>query len=236
MWVGAPSRDTHKTALPLARVPFLVAHRAGNHLELLRAAETQHRGAIVEADVNLFRGRLEIRHLKTLGPLPIFWDRWQLASPWRAHLLLSDLLAAAAPETQLMLDLKGKDPRLAERVAGAIDPYLETRRLTICAREWRLLRTFEGLPVRRIHSVGTARQLRALIRATSPGRIEGVSIHERLLDLAAVTELRRVAGVVMTWPVNDAARATELVHLGVDGLISDRPGAISGLAAPEAAS
>ena len=235
MRVGAPSRDTHKTALPLARVPFLVAHRAGNHLELLRAAETEHRGAIVEADVNLFRDRLEIRHLKTLGPLPIFWDRWQLAAPWRAHLLLSELLAAAGPETQLMLDLKGKSPRLAQRVAGAIEPYVETRRLTVCAREWQLLQAFEELPVRRIHSVGTARQLRALIRRAGSTRIEGVSIHERLLDLAAVTELRRVAGVVMTWPVNDPARATELVRLGVDGLISDRPDAISALAAPEAA-
>jgi glycerophosphoryl diester phosphodiesterase len=235
MPTGAPSPNTHRTALPWARVPFLVAHRAGNHLELLRAAESEHRGAVVEADVNHFRGRLEIRHLKTLGPLPLYWDRWELASPWRPRLLLSELLVAAAPETELMLDLKGKDPRVARRVIEAIEPYLVTRRLTICAREWPLLGAFEGLPVRRVHSVGTARQLRALIRRAGSTRIEGVSIHERLLDFAAVTELRRVAGFVMTWPVNDAARATELVRLGVDGLISDRPGAISGLAAPEAA-
>ncbi len=39
----------------------------------------------------------------------------------------------------------------------------------------------------------------------------------------------------MTWPVNDAARATELLRLGVDGLISDRPEALSGLSLPEAA-
>jgi glycerophosphoryl diester phosphodiesterase len=219
----------------LTRVPFLVAHRAGNQLDLLRAAEAEHCGAIVEADVNLFRGRLEIRHLKTLGPLPVFWDRWQIAPPWRPHLLLSDLLATASPTTELMLDLKGKDRRLAERVVAELVPYLGQRRLTICTRAWPLLEAFEGLPVRRIHSVGTARQLRALIRATSSRRIEGVSIHERLLDLAAVTELRRVAGVVITWPVNDLTRAAELARLGVDGLISDRPGAISGLAAPEAA-
>jgi glycerophosphoryl diester phosphodiesterase len=233
--VANPSPNVHRRALPLPRVPFLVAHRAGNQLDLLRAAESEHRGAIVEADVNLFRGRLEIRHLKTFGPLPVFWDRWQLVPPWRAHLRLSELLAAASPETELMLDLKGKDRRLAERVVEELEPYLGQRCLTICTRTWPLLEAFEGLPVRRIHSVGTARQLRALIRGASSARIEGVSIHERLLDLAAVTELRRVAGVVMTWPVNDLTRGAELAGLGVDGLISDRPAAISGLAAPEAA-
>ena len=74
-----------------------------------------------------------------------------------------------------------------------------------------------------------------MIRHAGTARIEGVSIHERLLDLASVTELRRVAGVVMTWPVNDVGRATELVRLGVDGLISDRLGVISDLAASETA-
>src|SRR5215207_8958012 len=169
--IAKPSPNAHRRSLPLRRVPFLVAHRAGNQLDLLRAAEAEHCGAIVEADVNLFRGRLEIRHLKTLGRLPVFWDRWQLAPPWRAHLLLSDLLATASPETELMLDLKGKDLRLAERVIEELEPYLGQRRLTICTR---------------------------------------------------------------AWPVNDLTRAAELARLGVDGLISDRPGAISGLAAPEA--
>jgi glycerophosphoryl diester phosphodiesterase len=241
----ASSPNAHTSRLPWAthvpacpdspRAPFFVAHRAGNHLERLRAAESGSPGAVVEADVNLFRGRLEIRHLKTLGPVPLLWDRWELASPLQRRLLLSELLDAAAPTTELMLDLKGRDPRLAERVVETLQPYLGNRRLTICTRAWPLLDAFEGLPVRRVHSVGTARQLRALIRRAGAARIEGVSIHERLLDLTAVTELRRVAGIVMTWPVNDLARATELVRLGVDGLISDRLDAISDLGSAEAA-
>lgn len=212
----------------------MVAHRAGNRLDALRASEAAG-VAFVEADVNLFRGRLEIRHLKTVGPLPLYWDRWELAPPWRSRLLLEDVLEAAAPSTELMLDLKGRNPRLAERVIEAIEPYLETRRLTIAARHWPLLERFEDLPVRRLHSVGTARQLRELIRRAAGRPLDGVTIHERLLDSTAVAELRRVAGVVMTWPVNDAVRAGELVRLGVDGLISDRPAALSDLAAPEVA-
>jgi glycerophosphoryl diester phosphodiesterase len=214
--------------------PLVVAHRAGNRLDALRASEAAG-VAFVEADVNLFRGRLEIRHLKTVGPLPLYWDRWELAPPWRSRLLLEDVLEAAAPSTELMLDLKGRNPRLAERVIEAIEPYLETRRLTIAARHWPLLERFADLPVRRLHSVGTARQLRELIRRAAGRPLDGVTIHERLLDSTAVAELRRVAGVVMTWPVNDAVRAGELLRLGVDGLISDRPAALSDLAAPEVA-
>jgi glycerophosphoryl diester phosphodiesterase len=205
-----------------------VAHRAGNRLDLLRASEAGGH-AFVEADVTLFRGRLEVRHLKSVGPLPLYWDRWSVAAPWRRHLRLEELLAAAAPTTELMIDLKGRNPRLAERVVAAITPYLGNRRLTIAARCWPLLAQFDGLPVRRLHSVGTAKQLRALVRASAGTRLDGVTIHERLLDLAAVAELRRIAGVVMTWPVNDADRASELVGLGIDGLISDRPDAISGV-------
>jgi glycerophosphoryl diester phosphodiesterase len=215
-----------------ADVPLLVAHRAGNGLDLLRASEAAG-VSFAEADIHLFRGRLEVRHLRTLGPVPVFWDRWQVAPPWRPRLLLADLLAAARSTTELMLDLKGRKPRLAELVSEAIDPYVGQRRLTISARCWPLLELFDGLPVRRLHSIRSARQLRALVRRSAGRRLDGVAIHERLLDLDAVADLRRIAGIVMTWPVNDAGRATELLSLGIDGLITDRPEAIAHLVPAE---
>lgn len=230
--VAVPNRPPTSGAVGSADAPLLVAHGAGNRLDLLHTSEAAG-FAFAEADVHLFRGRLEVRHLKTLGPLPVFWDRWQVAPPWRPRLLLADLLAAAAPTTELMLDLKGRKPRLAELVIEAIHPYLGRRRLTISARCWPLLELFEGLPVRRLHSIRSARQLRALVRQSEGRRLDGVAIHERLLDLDAVAELRRITEVVMTWPVNDAGRATELLGLGIDGLISDRPEAIAHLAPGE---
>jgi glycerophosphoryl diester phosphodiesterase len=133
-----------------------------------------------------------------------------------------------------MIDLKGRRPSLAERVADALTPYLGTRRFAISARSWPLLEVFDGLPVRRLHSVGNGHQLRRLLRSFAGAGLDGVSIHSRLLDSATVEELRRVAGVVMTWPVNDPRHAAELLRLGVDGLISDRPGELAALA-PEAA-
>ncbi len=203
-----------------------MAHRAGNRLVDLRAAEKAGT-TLVEADVRLYRGRLEVRHLKSAGPLPVLWDRWQLAPTWRDRLSLGALLEATGEQTELMLDLKGPRRRLAELVVDTLRPYLDTRRVIVCARWWRLLEPFADLPVRRIHSVGTRRQLGRIVSRGGDHRLDGVAVHSRLLDEGVVAELRRVADVVMTWPVNTPERAGELLRLGVDGLISDAVDAIA---------
>ena len=206
--------------------PFVVAHRAGNCLDRLRDAERLG-VALVEADVRLFHGRPEVRHLKTVGPLPFYWDRWALASPFRRSLVLGEILRASTGRSELMLDLKGSKQRLADVVRSEIGPYLPNRRFTVCARSWDLLDTFDGLPVRRFASVGNRRQLHGLLRRFADTGVDGVSIHERLLDAKVVAELRSVAGLVLTWPVDAPARARELLRMGVDGLISDHAGVIA---------
>jgi glycerophosphoryl diester phosphodiesterase len=210
--------------------PFVIAHRAGNRLDRLREAEGQD-VALVEADVRLFHGRPEIRHLKSVGPLPLYWDRWAVASPFRRHPVLADLLRATSPSTELMLDLKGSRPRLAEIVRTELERHLPRRRFTVCARSWRLLDAFEGLPVRRLASAGSRRQVRSLLQHFAERRVDGVSVHERLLDARVIADLRSVADLVLTWPVNAPARARELVGIGVDGLISDRAALIAPVAA-----
>jgi glycerophosphoryl diester phosphodiesterase len=191
-----------------------------------------HGVRVIEADVHLFRGRIEVRHLKTLGPVPVLWDRWRLASPFRPRLVLDELLRAAAPQTELVLDLKGRERRLATAVLDMLRPRLDAgAAVTICARSWPLLEPFSGVEgVRRVHSVGSARQLRLLRRQAAGTRIDGVSIHERLLDSRTVQELGELAELIMTWPVNTRERARELIACGVDGLISDRPNLLLPLA------
>jgi glycerophosphoryl diester phosphodiesterase len=202
--------------------PFVVAHRAGNDLELLRRAEGV-RPRLIEADVHLYRGRLEVRHLKTLGPLPVLWDRWYLASPRTPRLELAGLLAAAGPGTPLMLDLKGRDPRLSARVARELARRPAGAAVTVCSRSWRLLEPFRGEPgVRVVHSVGSRRQLRALRRRFAGRRLGGISIHRKLLDPATVADLRARAELVITWPVSTAEEARRLGAWGVDGVITER--------------
>jgi glycerophosphoryl diester phosphodiesterase len=212
----------------------VVAHRGGNDLRRLRHAETLGI-TLVEADLHLYRGRVEVRHLKTLGPVPVLWDRWTLANPFARRLLLEELLEEAAPHTELMLDLKGRDLRLSQRLVAALRAAPERRRTSVCSRSWRLLEPFAGEPaVRVVHSVGSAGQLRSLLRFP-PASLQGISIHERLLSAQVVEELRRRAELVVSWPVNTIARARELAAWGVHGMISDRPDLALELAGASAA-
>jgi glycerophosphoryl diester phosphodiesterase len=206
-------------------VTFVVAHRAGNSLARLEDAERLG-VALVEADVRLWRGRAEVRHLKTVGPLPILWDKWYLANPFAPRLQLRHVLARARRETQLLLDLKGRDRKLAELVRDGLP---DDRPVTVCARSRALLEPFAELGnVRVFQSVGSRRQLRTLLRTVDDVTLDGVSIHERLLDERVVDALRARGATVISWPVNTLDRALELARLGIHGLISDDPATLLG--------
>ena len=206
----------------------IVAHRAANDLSALRAAAPH--ADVVEADVHLFRGRLEVRHAKTIGPIPVLWERWHLVERTRPPLVLGDVLASVDPDVGLMLDLKGPDPRLARAVARATADWARARPLLVSSRVWRTLERLRcRTEVTTLHSVGSPRQLRALMRRYGPGSLMGVSVHRRLLTPAIVAALRARAPYVWSWPVNDAATATRLAEWGVTGMISDVPAAIRDL-------
>ena len=210
--------------LPGAR-PLLVAHRAGNDLARLRQAEAAGVD-LIEADVWLYRRRLELRHLKTLGPVPVLWDRWFLAPGWGPRLRLTDLLAAARPETALLLDLKGFDPRLSAHLLAAMDEAAASRHIIVCSRNWRLLSPFAGHPrIGAIRSVGSERQLQAvwahLPAAGDAGVASAVSIHARLLTPAVVAALRARSTAVIPWAVADEAHARQLLAWGVVGINGD---------------
>ena len=162
-----------------------------------------------------------MRHLKTVGPLPILWDTWRLANPFSPRLELRGLLAEARPGTQLLLDLKGRNRRLGR--AGPRRAAGRPARGGVRAQP-RLLEPLVGLEhVRLFQSVGSRRQLRALLRAADGLTLDGVSVHERLLDEQVVDDLRRLGATVISWPVNSLQRARELARLGIHGLISDDP-------------
>ena len=212
----AALKARHATARPLT-----IAHRAGNELGLLPLAEAAGVD-LVETDVWLHRGRLEVRHLKTLGPVPILWDRWRLAAAWTPRLQLVELLAAVRPETMLLLDLKGRNPRLPDLLLDAVRRSGAEDRVVACSQTWPFLdalRQHLGTPV--VYSIGKPRQLAAIWPRLAPLDYPAVSIHERLLDPSTVRAFKERATSIITWPINDERRKDELVALGVDGIISD---------------
>lgn len=202
--------------------PLLVAHRAGNTLETLRAAESAAVD-LVEADVWLGGGAGEVRHAKTMGPVPLLWDRWLLAPGWTPRLLLADVLHAARASTEFMFDLKGHRAALPGLVAETMRRVAPGRPYTVSSQSWELLDHFGAMDhVRVVYSIGSGRMLRALPSRLGGRHPDAVGIHQRMLDAARVADLRALAPAVFSWPVNDRTRFDELVGWGVTGLISDR--------------
>ena len=123
-----------------------------------------------------------------------------------------------------MLDLKGRDPRLPALVAAALGEHATGTPVTVCARHWPLLDLLSGAPgVRPVHSVGAPRQLDGLRGRFGGRRLDGVSIHRKLLDARTVQDLRRRAEVLMTWPVQTREEVRRLVDWGMQGLITESP-------------
>jgi hypothetical protein len=198
-----------------------IAHRAGNDLDVLGRSLAE--GAdLVEADVHLYRGRLEIRHTKTMGPLPWLWDRWYVVSARSPRLSLAELVAALPTERRVMLDLKGWQPWLGRRVATAMETAAPGVPYVVCSRHWRMLDAFTGLDhVDVVHSVRSRAELARLPRRLSSHRSWGVAVHRELLPRMDVPELLRSVEALLTWPVNTVAALEEVARHGVTGVISD---------------
>ena len=201
--------------------PLVVAHRAGNDLEAL-AATRSVQPDLAEADVHYFRGRLEIRHAKTLGPLRLLWDRhpWRLENPFAHQLTLPELLRELSPQDGLMLDLKGVSNTIVTPVIDAIETELPGREVTVASQNWQLLTRFTTRPWARVwYSVGKLSQVRGIFDRLD--RADGVAIDHRLLDPTLARELRSHVPRVVAWTVNDRARWEVLATWGVNGLITD---------------
>lgn len=206
---------------PSSDDPLLVAHRAGNHISSMRDACASGVD-LTEADVHFHRGRLEVRHFKTMGPIPVLWDRWGLARGWTPRLQLEELLTAAPDSCELMLDLKGRRPGFAPAVLRVIQATMPNRCYTVCSQMWESLVPFHDDPFARIvHSVGSAAALRRVKPMLLDERRDAISIHKKLLTAEVIRDLLQRVNLIMTWPANTEAEVRNLQQLGVNGFTID---------------
>jgi glycerophosphoryl diester phosphodiesterase len=201
--------------------PVLIAHRAGNDLDQMRAAVAAGVD-LIETDVWLARGQLELRHEKTAGPLPIWWDRWSLARRPARALQLKDLLDAMPEEVVPFIDLKGSNQRLPNRIVNALAEQAAERPVAVCTQNWGLLEPLLDIPSMTVfYSVGNPKlleQLPAELRRVGP---RGISIHSRLLNAETVRTLKEVATLVIPWHIVSEAQLRQLLAWGVDGINAD---------------
>jgi glycerophosphoryl diester phosphodiesterase len=164
-----------------------------------------------------------VRHLKTAGPLPFLWDRWELAPASAPRLGLDQLLEANIRGATLMLDLKGRHLTAARNVARLLEGRAPSGPVLVCGRWWPAVEAVAELsgvrPVLSARNRGELARLRRRLQTGAP--VHGVSVHRSLLTAALVAELQARVEVVMTWPVNDLATLDTMLAMGVTGVISD---------------
>lgn len=202
--------------------PLTVAHRAGNSIDGLLAASAAGVD-VIEADIRYRAGRLEVRHLKSMGPVPLLWDRWALSPGWTQRLTLQEILRAKPPGCELMLDVKGGGERFPREIVRVVEELMPDEDYSVCSQYWDLLEPFHDDPRARIvHSIGSTRMLTSVLPRLEGHRADAVSIHKKLLSPAVLENLYRRVSLIMTWPVNELTDVRRLQGWGVNGFISDR--------------
>lgn len=197
-----------------AERPLVIAHRGANQLGSLPPGAD-----ILEADIWAYRGRHEVRHLKTMGPIPLLWDRWQLAPGWKPRPDLVEHFESLPPSVPVLLDLKRAVDVAA--LTALLERWRE-RPIAVCSQYWHHLPAFERLDVSIVYSLANERQLRKLPAALRGRRCDGVSVHARLLSRRTMLQLRDLAPAVLSWPVT-AWDVPWALAFGLDGLIADDP-------------
>ena len=202
--------------------PLAIAHRAGNNLKHL--SEALAAGVdYAETDVWLHRGRLEVRHDKRLGPLPVLWSKRSLRPYWGRRLLLGEVLDAVRGHGRLLLDLKGDAEGLAPALAESIVSHGCEDAVAFTGGWDHLDRLAALLPqAHRYYTTGTPGRLAGLRPRLARGEIAGMAINSRFLTRAIVAELR-AAGVerMITWGVVTREKARDVLAWGVSGVTAD---------------
>jgi glycerophosphoryl diester phosphodiesterase len=212
--------------------PLRIAHRYGNSLASLIAAEAAGVD-LIELDLWLYEDRLEVRHSKTMGFVPLLWDRWSLHPGWTRRFVLADVLRTAREGTQLMLDLKGHHPELPRRAIDAMAWARPGVPYSVSSQSWELLPPFHDLPhVRVSYSAGSREALDDAIVRAGPQGWPGIGANQSFLTPEQVAAAREHVPVFLSWTVNDLDRARELLRWGVTGIVSDRLDLLRELAPP----
>lgn len=196
-----------------------IAHRGGNALDAAR--EALRRGAdMLETDLWLHNGRLEIRHMHRLGP--VLWERWKLAPGWGHQLTLGELLRETPPDTLLFLDLKGDRMDLAPALLRELRHTAPGRIVAACGRNYPQLDPLRDEPdVALFYSVGEEGEWAAAWPRLEAMTHPAVSLRFALATPEVMERLHGIGATVVCWGVKTRADLMRAEALGVDGTTTE---------------
>lgn len=201
--------------------PLTSAHRAGNDLALANAVIAMGVD-LIETDVWLHKGQLEVRHRDTMGPIPLLREGWSLRPGWKPRILLRELLEATPEDAILFLDLKGDEIDLSQEIMTQLRSIQPGRRIAMCGRNWPQLDPVVSNPdVTVFYSVGDEKERATVLPRLQKMDAPALSIHRKLITPDFIEQVKKLDTVVISWDVNTLEQSRRLHDLGVDGFTSD---------------
>src|SRR5690606_26683431 len=190
-------------------------HGAGNFRDLLPLASHPAVDAL-EADVWVRGDRLVAHHDRPLGPLPLMVGPRGLRRRPAGPVRLDELLDAVDGYADLVVDLRSWFDDPASRLAHELMKVEERQHVAGTCEVWsRADRLREWLPDLRIgYSARNPGHFRRYLLERRSGRRARTSLavrHSLLRSPEQIAALRREAGRVTAWTVDDVDRAVELV-------------------------
>lgn len=201
-----------------------VAHRGGNGRRALARALAAGVDWI-EVDVWLHYGRLVARHDPTLWRLPVSVGKRSISVHLGPSLDLDWLIGRTAScGAFLLIDLKGRNPRLAAQIIDALRRGQAIGRAALCGQEWEPLDAARALgdDVQTLYSVGSVAQFDAFVGRRRDGSVPSItSCWHALLTEERCATLAEVGAGAVAWTVDDEARARALIGWGTYGITSN---------------
>lgn len=204
--------------------PTRILHRAGNFHDLLHMADHPAVDAL-EADIWVMGGRLFAHHERPVGRF-LLGPRALLGGIDRVPLEV--ILEAVDGRSDFVIDLRtwfgDPAPDLARVLATTLDDFTH---IHVTCEAWDIAdRLREWLPgIQVAYSIRRPKQFRRFIADVDAGRIRPTPVtvrHTLLRSPALLEELRRRAGRVGAWTVDDVDRALELKTWGIDQVVSNQ--------------
>jgi glycerophosphoryl diester phosphodiesterase len=145
-------------------------------------------------------------------------------------LLLRTILQRYGRRTRYLVELKEPTPRLERRALAALTAYGLRDRVVIQSFDLGSLRRLRmldpRLAVAPLLSAVPRRREQFLDGVAASGAV-AVGIHHHAVDADLVAAAHRRGLGVRAWTVNQTGDAERLLNLGIDGLITDLPGALA---------
>lgn len=217
----------------MAKGTVVVAHKANRRSLLLKYLRSGVE--VVEFDVTLENGAMLVKHgveeVQGLRGLLMVYGYKLLdgRDPFLKPSRLEEHLRLVGGKAGVWLDLKSKG---IERSAAALARAYGAKTVIVSSGFHDTLRLArEGCESALIMLGNVSYRPADPVKEVELASADGISISRSFVDEQLVEELHSVGYKVAVWTVNDTRSALELLELGVDFLITDRPEAMKKLLA-----